>query len=1704
MNRYVILGISLLLTAKGFAVTNEESTANTIQSDFSAWSWEGIEALHNETQDASLGKLSSQGQNIIVDAHGTAVFTIPNGYWLRFINPENTLNANARLEQIQQKPSVWYSASNGLFIPAPLQFYSSARDQPVFGNKNTSSTTKKRKHNLSAQWIMIPPVEADLVVMLKNSNGQAMHWQVSRARPRDLGVADGISEIMSGENNDLTWHFENNPGKHVQLSQLNKNQHYKIDLQGPGKWKIETRLLQNVWQPWQRFININLKLNGQYWQDWRLHPSRDNSRTLKSEQCERLTSRPEALVISLPKGKHRLSFNAPQAMGLRVAKIEESPFLFQRNHPDKNSTAEPIPVNSAQAWPEYDDALLADYLSGYLKDAAMGLFEQEHVNKQLQQIKTLNLIEQRYQVWRPLSVSSIGLQQKSVWLMEAKQRSQQNNTERFILNDDGLDRSQKIILQLKPKQEVELQAPTKQLHHLLKLSFPVQDKPFEITLKNRHGHTAIWYWRPQLIDTSELDIVSVEDFSALALGSKANQANTFVSASGTIRFTHDDFPIRFSHNAKHDLWFSPFYRSSLSLSLDEETWLRALEQLGVPQMLSLLQQPSRLIEPPQTSSVSTASFSNLARLKDLVWQDWQPLRSWLLSYQQIWSQRLTLSKFEENPLRHEPLTNFIKRLSQQGDYALLSQTLKGVAVKDPDTLRQQQALNWLFDYYSDNQDISNLSAYHSWQFQLNPEQHLPILANWLLSQGQSEMAMRLFELDNMHSQNLPYQHTKLQQTWQQYQAVLSPLISVWHALWYQDWQQAKQASKKLSKNNPWKKFLAIMPNNANPEAWLHWISQSPKNDLHTAKPKGGALTIPLALSPTQSSGSVQLYQPQRQLYFQMALANPMSPVQYSVIGPIEMEVSVRLKHDYSNENEPIDDWIEIENNGDKRWFPIMNSQPSTGLTLLSNSELRVGSADTMTLSLGPGLHQLSFRPLTHSGLISAKVFSPPILSNAVKSIQNSAFLLRGVATEPSKFMTDTALDQSYLRANTLLENMDVIYLQECRANNAQAMLASENRPPVSWSSADLATQWQVEHSLSEPDEKLKVLTLKSSLGKYFGHVNELEQHLLNGLWHWQDAQSQQKLNWLAQANALAHPFLNHVNIRALVNKLNENYDFQPVEMIVASAGNRRANSSDNSEFMAEREALFWSGKSPKGERLYGHNQLGFIARFNNKTRIRLNLTQVHYPYHQAPAANVEVSLNDKTFKTISLSPLQQTVELHIPPGRQKVAIALTNPSKDHWLYVQADAYLNGKWQAILTPNYKRYDVATAQQPLELYFDKPSWVRIDEFRRAKVTHRYQYQAQAGTLELKPNKGEKQVMLRVLSLQEKRPSQSLHAFNFEKDSEVVEANALPILDLAKRTVEEFAISGARLNTIGNDTDGVYVQYQSRRDFDSDTTSNDTERFVEVGWRYRKKLDCLSCYWRSDLFAREHTKDNISTLGMHQWLQGAWPKSNWSWQMRQSLFVQPADSNPFRVSVNGILKHNHDINETMSHGHDMQLFARYLSEKNPTFLTDNDVYSNYQNQHRWGLRLEESIIGRPWLDSFWRVHARVASNELESSLKAEYVQAGIGWRQYFKPMEIGLDYHHRSYLKDENRASVIHKPVLGLQLNYWQGLHNGELLHWKLRLTNDLERSEYSVLLETSWNFLRGHRLKDYRPDETVFYDLHDRYIHQVDQSGSRNED
>lgn len=1636
-----------------FAKNNEHSLNYEMMQKH--WVWSPIASLANDSKSAKLKNINKQESLLVLKKKGTAYLVLPKGHWLRF---------NAFKNKILNSGFIWQSTGNGLFLPS----------EPILQKLKTSSNQQ------SNAWLLKGHDTLKTLVRIDNPFEESLKINLSIAKEiipnKNKAISFKQLENLDTEHDD--WYYLSSQSKHMELNRYDDNEVVSIELQGPGSWKLESRLLYED-QTWQRFIDTPLTLNGKYWNNWRMHPSIDHANTLHKDRCNVLTSYPESYHFSLPEGQHRLEFSAPQAMFLRVLNSDEAPYLFSRNQPNVDDHLHVIRDLPLSKTPfdetygnqlEFDKAILNAFYSGSItqKDIEAYLGSKQLKDKAsyswVHGSKALNEIIQRYQFWKPLNITNHKHAQHKAWLVPTKLINPKRSTSRYIRKNNNTEIRLDSLVTIEANRHIELHAPTKNDAYSVRLQLPIYSKPYDMEILDRNGQKKNWLWRPKYFSLDEFEILSGQNLTDLYSGDRQYTDQALATVSGYMTLKATDFPIRLSHNAKHNVSLSAFYKEERHFSLDKNSWQRAIKTLGKNRILELLTR----------DSINKGSL-----LENKVIQDLRPIKEWLFHSRQAWSEKISKEEFSSSLLRKESISSLTKRLESKGEYKLLTDILKGISIKDPSPKRRSQAMNWLSEYYTNRNDAFNISAYHSWKFKYFPQLHLPILTRWLVQQGQSNLALRLYSLFPSDHKDLAKHYTYVKHNWLDTDPSDTSLHLLWQSIWEQDWNKAQQHSNKIKSSNDWQAFMEAMPSNSDqnePVKWLAWLNSSPDSKVN----------VPVSLKPKEQAGTSLLYHEKKDRSFQLVNALPSQPVKYEVTGPVNVQFSFRLQHPNADRTMRLDDWIEIKNNNQKKWFPIFNSRISENLSVLPKHIGSAGSIKHLNVDLGPGRHTLHINALNNTLMVSAKVYSPALLSELMDSIQNGDSATAYLNANQSSLLFEK---NQPLPATELLDNLNINQLKACNENSLfQFFNFSSYNSKSNWKTPDQGREWKAYHSLNQKNLNQQDLVNNGQSIDAINNPESLEQYLLSTLWNWPNISLDERADIVAKVNKLAKDSQYQLEIRTLINKLNQSYSWKKENLILSSAGSKRINNYIESSYITERETLIFQGKAIKGERLYGHNQLGLMTDFRTPTKLNLTITQTQLPYHLKPKANLIFTLNQKVIKTATLSSDRQTVNLSIPKGKQRLRIRLQEPSSDHWIYVQASAVISGKRVNLMEPRQSKFHVATQDQPLILHIKQASWLRIDQYKDGKIKQVYQLQNAPGKITLKPRAAESASMYRVFSLQTKDNTKALLPFSvntisFKDDSPLSEVGLLTKVPTSQPS---FSDDHHYFNPAS--TNGFYYQYDTRYDLDDDTRISDTETFNEFGWRHRQKLHCLSCYWRSDVFARSHTDGETDVIGAEVRLQGELPYSdNWVWRMRQEALYTNNASQAWRWAGSANLINTQKINQIVQQRHNLELFAQHLSFDVNALPQDTDVYSPYKNDHRWGLKLEESLSVRPWLDTVFNGHFRVVSNELDQTLDPDYLQAELSWLQYWKPLEISLAYRHRTYLIDDQRDSNSHQPTLGLNLRVWHSFNNKDLVQYRARFNQDVNNNDYTFTFEISWNMTSGMGFNHFMPSESAFHSL-----------------
>ena len=177
----------------------------------------------------------------------------------------------------------------------------------------------------------------------------------------------------------------------------------------------------------------------------------------------------------------------------------------------------------------------------------------------------------------------------------------------------------------------------------------------------------------------------------------------------------------------------------------------------------------------------------------------------------------------------------------------------------------------------------------------------------------------------------------------------------------------------------------------------------------------------------------------------------------------------------------------------------------------------------------------------------------------------------------------------------------------------------------------------------------------------------------------------------------------------------------------------------------------------------------------------------------------------------------------------------------------------------------------------------------------------------------------------------------------------------------------------------------------------------------------------------------------------------------------------------------------------------FARWMTPDNSDRVgqnIDQDIYTQYKEDHRYGMAFSETLHYRPWLDSQFSTGLRLATNE--NIFSPDYLRFRCGLRQLIWPFQADITYTGIYYFNDTDREEDILKNSVSLELtaDHWQ--KNQRRLRLGLRLRTDLDTGEQSGFLRFSWIFSKSRGARDFQPIELPFKSLRERMLFDTENN------
>jgi hypothetical protein len=597
-------------------------------------------------------------------------------------------------------------------------------------------------------------------------------------------------------------------------------------------------------------------------------------------------------------------------------------------------------------------------------------------------------------------------------------------------------------------------------------------------------------------------------------------------------------------------------------------------------------------------------------------------------------------------------------------------------------------------------------------------------------------------------------------------------------------------------------------------------------------------------------------------------------------------------------------------------------------------------------------------------------------------------------------------------------------------------------------------------------------------------------------------------------------------LRPLWSALKANHHWKSVQSIEYSAGLRFITIQGwqpESPSQRIRKTLL-NSVSEQEQIITGHRQMG-LSMFNlAETTLEVLLKMDDVAYFRPVPMNVIYWLDEQPHQRLQLTPDKpnQKLRLTVPEGEHIFYVAIEKPVANQFLRLQIKE--TRKYKSPPLPLYEReevkkvlyereeiadipliteyeriYHIATPEEPIVANIQGPNWLRIDEWHQGNVIYsRFQEVGEGWhTLTFVPQKGQASALLRLhemVAVTEQQPEVQLRYFSIEPEvmpDPLVQIYKLP--PISRLDVKDAFPLGAQEDGTWSFTGLV----QRRRNVEED--EDEFQDFLELRATHRYFDDMNKRHHRTEWFARLFDDYGDVTLGAKRQLRYRLEEHDITLQLAGAAYLQKmwGDGIEWHGLLKGTALQRWTLGEKTFHVPSVSLFGRLLSryeepEDDYEARIDNDVFSEYKAEHRFGLTLADKITHRPWLDTLWTGRGALRSNE--NFFDPDYFSLKGVWKQMLGEGQVDLGYRLVHYWADKDREESVNSHFLSLNLNW--NIWRKNQTRWELgaKLQQDLDNHDLLGMLYITWHGSKGRAYRDFMPGEIDFLNLRKRRVPQ----------
>ena len=946
--------------------------------------------------------------------------------------------------------------------------------------------------------------------------------------------------------------------------------------------------------------------------------------------------------------------------------------------------------------------------------------------------------------------------------------------------------------------------------------------------------------------------------------------------------------------------------------------------------------------------------------------------------------------------------------------------------------------------------------------------------------------------------------------------------------WLTHWKYGDHVHSRLTSPDFLTRMSAI-------EDWQRFLDKTPGPRIKQFEPSVGKSCY----------GAATVYSVDRDIRYDFFTSLQAAPATVAIQGPIRISIESRPLHNLQSPK-LINGVLEITNGSQLHRVPIINNQISSTLQIEGREAQQFPGAKIVTeIDLPQGLNELQLNSYQADMIHRVSTWRPEIRSPVLPPI-NETTLAAVIVGRLGNTHNPQVPAGTQNRVGTEKTTPDLVRLVSrevggrCLAHgiiefNGGDLNMARLKPHLTQQLSDLPV-WQ--NRILPAYLPIKMLhqdgVFLQAIAIAYDNPNRGRNDKSPSD---NSAAALTRMKQIAtlQALALEHP--QHQDLRRLLGQIKTGASWQRMEQFDRRAGvyvERVQRWRPDNPSIRIRKSL--QGNLSPQRALVGDDPLILDLTSIFSPEIEVSLYRPRVGFLPMAETTVMWEINGKHDQvTLKSHDDVEKFRVKINPDNTQVSLWVPQPYANHYVHVGVKEVLadgtvddDSDLSASLGSVIRSYHVATKEEPLRFRVAGPSVIRIDQLTEGEiVTQIVAVTQESRTFELVPTAGRQVARYRIYELDlqtEGTPiyrapptprSDDKHWINstvaqvFDQIDNEFTTEDLDLLGLRSpdsNQVDVDVMDSTQLGLQESGTTAFHLGYRSRRPLDEFPTGGEPGRFFEVGltnhyfdrWdnQYRKtELLVRPRLGSGPTFGFRHRRVNSSRIvdDAPDSSADSWGPLNSQWnvfafgQYAGTPLLPDAHSFPWTAGFSGSLSRKQYFNPHFSHRPLLSFYGRMLSEDSNGFAPgelDQDIFTRYKGDHRYGLRLSDQFVYQCCLDR--RVYFRPMLNGNEDQLIPDNAGFEVGSDQLFGPIQLHVDYRMTGFFADNDRreASLQNVFRVDVKAERWHRCGHRSEIDFSVRHALDGGTS-VGLFFHHYFNDGRGYR--DINPNSILFRTL-----------------